>query len=90
MDIIIGRRIRRARMQTKISMETLAEKIDTRHNAIAKYERGEVSITVKRLAQIASTLHKPFVYFLPAKLQGKKHERRRHEDQGNSDQSTAD
>lgn len=55
-DRAIGQRIRAERERKKLTLAALGSRIGVAFNAVAKYERGETSITVSRLVRIAKAL----------------------------------
>lgn len=63
-DRQLGRLIKRARYGAGLSMVALGKKIGVAHNAVAKYERGEVPVTVARLALIARATEVHIDYFI--------------------------
>ena len=53
---IIGRRIKEARMERKISQEELAEKMEISVSFISRWETGRAKINLKRLIEISKIL----------------------------------
>ncbi len=53
----IGRMIREARIVQSMSQVDLANKLDTRQPAIARYEKGEEDIKISTLVNIAKALN---------------------------------
>jgi transcriptional regulator with XRE-family HTH domain len=62
-DILIGKRIKMARMSLGISMNLLADSINVTHQQMSKYEKGINRITCGRLSTIAKALGKEPGYF---------------------------
>ena len=60
----IGRRVRTARDDAKLTQELLAERIDRSPEAVSNIERGLSLPTLDTLDRIATTLGVPLVYFL--------------------------
>ncbi|GAB4071710.1 helix-turn-helix transcriptional regulator [Ancylobacter sonchi] len=56
LDIEIGRRLRSARMQAGLSMETLAERLGISYQQIQKYERGTNRVASSTLIPISREL----------------------------------
>ena len=63
-DRQLGRLIKRARDGADLSMAGLGKRIGVAHNAVAKYERGEVPVTVARLVLIARATEVHIDYFI--------------------------
>ncbi len=59
----VGARLRRLRLQHKLSLRELAEQCGLSFNAISRIERGENSPTVSTLHQLATTLNVPIAAF---------------------------
>lgn len=53
---IIGERLKRARMDKKLTQEKLAEKLDVSIAFLSRIERGSSHISLKRLSQICDIL----------------------------------
>nr|WP_325201089.1 helix-turn-helix transcriptional regulator [uncultured Oscillibacter sp.] len=53
----IGRRIRGMRKKQNLTLEELAAEIHKSKAAVSKYERGEISIDIETLYEIADALH---------------------------------
>ena len=53
---VIGRRIKAARIQQRLTQEELADKIDVSVAFMSRIERGQSAINLKRLTQIAEIL----------------------------------
>ena len=53
----IGRRIRGTRKKRNMTLEELAAEIHKSKAAVSKYERGEISIDIETLYEIADALH---------------------------------
>ena len=54
---VIGRRIKNARLEQRLTQEELADKIDISVAFMSRVERGNSKINLKRLTQIAETLN---------------------------------
>lgn len=54
---VIGRRIKNARVEQKLTQEELADKINVSVAFMSRVERGDSKINLKRLTQIAETLN---------------------------------
>lgn len=54
---VIGRRIKTARIEQKLTQEELADKIDVSVAFLSRVERGSSKINLKRLTQIAENLN---------------------------------
>jgi transcriptional regulator with XRE-family HTH domain len=54
---IIGERIRKARLEKKLTQENLAEKINVSVAFISRIERGNAHINLTRLSQICNILN---------------------------------
>lgn len=54
---VIGRRIRNARIEQKLTQEELADKINVSVAFMSRLERGNSKINLNRLTQIAETLN---------------------------------
>lgn len=63
-DRELGQRIRNAREARGGTLGSLGMKIGVAHNAIAKYEKGQVPVTVSRLVSIARALDLPVREFI--------------------------
>lgn len=55
---IIGERLKKARLEKKLTQEKLAEKIDVSVAFLSRIERGSSQINLKRLSQICEVLGK--------------------------------
>jgi len=55
---IIGERLKKARLEKKLTQEKLAEKIDVSVAFLSRIERGSSQINLKRLSQICEILGK--------------------------------
>lgn len=53
----LGKRIRKLRLQNKLSQELLAEKIDIAVNNMGRIERGESFLTATTLEKLAKVLN---------------------------------
>ena len=54
---VIGRRIRNARIEQKLTQEELADKIDVSVAFMSRIERGNCKVNLNRLTQIAEILN---------------------------------
>lgn len=63
---IIGSAIRKCRINRKISQIELASRIHKSKSTLSKYEKGEISIDVETLSEIADVLNVPPAYFFEA------------------------
>lgn len=63
---IIGRLIKRFRLQKGISQMGLAEMIGVSYQQVQKYESGKSSISIERLLDIAEALDVPVTRFFPS------------------------
>lgn len=54
---LLGQRIRQERLKNKLTQEQLAEMIDVSTTYIGFIERGERSVTLEKITDIASILH---------------------------------
>lgn len=55
--MVIGRRIKTARVEQKMTQEELADKIDVSVAFMSRVERGNSQINLRRLTQIAEVLN---------------------------------
>lgn len=53
----VGKRIRGMRKRRNMTLEELAAEIHKSKAAVSKYERGEISIDIETLYEIADSLH---------------------------------
>lgn len=65
-DIIttVGRRLRQARLERKLTQEQLGKMIGYSEETIANYERGRRHISLDDLNKIAQVLDKPLAFFI--------------------------
>lgn len=61
----IGSQIRKLRMQERVSQEQLALLTGIDRSYLGRIERGEVSVTVEKLAQIAHVLNVDIKNLIP-------------------------
>ena len=54
---IIGERLKKARLDKKLTQEQLAEKLDVSVAFLSRAERGDVRINLSRIAQICDVLN---------------------------------
>lgn len=62
-DVVVGSRIRRARLEAGRSQQSLAAAIDISYQQIQKYETGKNRVSAGALVDIAATLNKPIAWF---------------------------
>src|SRR5947209_17116148 len=63
---IVGGNIRRMRKHAKLTLEQLAEKVESNPKYLGGVERGEENIGLKKLAQVAAALRvDPYELLLP-------------------------
>lgn len=65
LSIVVGRFIRNARHNKKISQEKLALICDIDRSYLGRIERGEVNITVEKLYELATALEVDAKNLLP-------------------------
>jgi transcriptional regulator with XRE-family HTH domain len=65
-DIEIGKRIRLRRIERKMSLSELGEKLDVTFQQIQKYEKGMNRPGTDRLIQISKALDVPLSFFIEA------------------------
>jgi transcriptional regulator with XRE-family HTH domain len=63
-DIIVGGRVRTARMARGISQTALADQLGVTFQQIQKYERGANRVSASKLVEIATSLDVPPAQFL--------------------------
>jgi transcriptional regulator with XRE-family HTH domain len=56
-DIAVGNRIRRLRLDAKLTQKSLAEKVDVDSNTIARLERGSHTASTPTLQKLAKALN---------------------------------
>jgi transcriptional regulator with XRE-family HTH domain len=59
----IGRRVRAAREERRLSQSALGERFGRTHAAISDIERGKTKVGLADLARLAEILEKPLAYF---------------------------
>jgi transcriptional regulator with XRE-family HTH domain len=59
----IGRRVRAAREELRLSQTALGERFGRTHAAISDIERGKTKVGLADLARLAGILDKPLAYF---------------------------
>ncbi len=62
-DRLVGRQLRRRRLELGLSQLRVAEAIGVTFQQIQKYERGSNRVVASRLYDLASVLHVPLEYF---------------------------
>jgi transcriptional regulator with XRE-family HTH domain len=65
LDVFAGRRLREARLESRMTQEELGRQLGLTFQAIQKYESGENRLSVGRLVAAARVLQKPISYFVP-------------------------
>jgi transcriptional regulator with XRE-family HTH domain len=63
--IALGKRIRDARLESKMSQAELAEKAYFRQSSISKIEAGTRSVAAEEILYLSYALDKPIIYFYP-------------------------
>ena len=61
--MVVGKRIKIARIETDVSQEALAHALDVSQKTVSAWESGRNQITAAKLNEIAVYLHKPISYF---------------------------
>ena len=61
--IQIGRRIRQARIDSRLSQTSFAKTLGVSHTSISAYERGRFRIPIDLLLKASEVLNKPIGYF---------------------------
>lgn len=66
-SVLIGKKLRNVREQQKLSLQDVEAKSDGQWKAsvLGAYERGDRSITIARLNELAEFYHAPTYWFLP-------------------------
>src|SRR5690348_17312488 len=62
-DVLVGQRVRMARLMASMSQTELGENIGITFQQVQKYEKGGNRISSSRLAQISEVLGKPVSWF---------------------------
>jgi transcriptional regulator with XRE-family HTH domain len=62
-DVLVGQRVRMARLMANMSQTELGEHIGITFQQVQKYEKGGNRISSSRLAQISEVLGKPVSWF---------------------------
>ncbi len=62
-DRLVGRQLRRRRLELGLSQLRVAEAIGVTFQQIQKYERGSNRVVASRLYDLANVLHVPLEYF---------------------------
>jgi Zn-dependent peptidase ImmA (M78 family)/DNA-binding XRE family transcriptional regulator len=70
--ISLGKRIHKAREARGLSLRALAEKIGISHNAIKKYEHGDMTPSSAMLLKLAKILHVKVEYFFRTEIESLK------------------
>ena len=61
---VIGKKIKKARAEKKLTQEQFAEKIDVSVSFISQVESGKKKFNLKRIVEISKVLEKPIEYFI--------------------------
>lgn len=61
---LIGKRIKRARLEKNLTQEEFAEKLDLSISFICQVESGKKKFNLKRIVEISKILEKPINYFI--------------------------
>lgn len=61
---IIGERLRAKRLESNLTQEKVAEKLEISNEYVSKLENGKVQISLKRLADFSNLYMTPIEYFL--------------------------
>lgn len=69
---IIGERLKKARMDKKLTQEQLAEKLDVSVAFLSRAERGTIKINLSRITQICDILNVSISYILTGTLSNAK------------------
>lgn len=64
LDQALGKRVRRRRVELRLSQAALAERLGVACQQVQKYEGGKNRIAVSRLIDIATALDAPVSYFI--------------------------
>ena len=62
-DVLVGRRLREARLLAGLSQSQLGARIGVTFQAVQKYESGENRLSASRLLAVAAFLHQPLSFF---------------------------
>lgn len=62
-DVMVGQRVKTARIMAKMSQENLAEALGVTFQQVQKYEKGANRIGASRMLQIAQAVQQPISYF---------------------------
>ena len=65
-ECALGNAIKNCRTNRRLTQIELANLIHKSNTTLAKYEKGEISIDVATLVEIAKVLHVPLEYFIEA------------------------
>jgi transcriptional regulator with XRE-family HTH domain len=66
----MGKRIRNARLEAKMSQTELAERAYFRQASISDIEAGKRSVSASQVTYLSIALNKPILYFYPLELLG--------------------
>src|SRR5438067_816343 len=61
----VGARVRALRVEAHLTVKELAERADLSPRFVAQLEAGEGNISIARLAQVATALHRPVQNLIP-------------------------
>lgn len=67
-DKYVGRMIKAARKELKLSQENAGEIMDVTFQQVQKYERGENRIAAGRLFAFSKATGKPLTFFFPTEV----------------------
>lgn len=62
--VAIGRRVKKYRLQAKLTQSDLAEKLDVSVGFVSQIERGSTEVSLKRLESIANTMNTKLEYLI--------------------------
>ena len=65
-ESVLGNAIKNCRTNRRLTQMELAKLISKSNTTLAKYEKGEISIDVATLVEIAKVLQVPLEYFIEA------------------------
>ena len=61
----IGKKIKKARNEKKLTQEKFAEELDVSVSYISQVESGKKKFNLKRIVEVSKILEKPIDYFVP-------------------------
>ncbi len=62
--VAIGRRVKKYRLQAKLTQSDLAEKLDVSVGFVSQIERGSTEVSLKRLESIANIMNTKLEYLI--------------------------